>query len=134
MYKKKMKDPMPYSIVSEESYINPSMWKLSCIEDFDFEDDKHSKRNYSTFTNYIEHRYSILAPDINFITHFKVKDCLEAEEDEIEVIKILGLPTPPHGHGHHFVRGPIATASEASVKREGIRIIFKHILHWKISC
>ncbi|CAD7092926.1 unnamed protein product [Hermetia illucens] len=105
-HKKKMKSALPYSTVCDDMYLHPAMWGLSCIEDFDYDDDLDTKRNYRMFTHFMEHRFNTLVPDINFIMHFKVKDFIEAEEDEIAIMKILDLPTPPSREWPPFCRTP----------------------------
>ncbi|XP_055387607.1 uncharacterized protein LOC129616149 [Condylostylus longicornis] len=79
----------------QDESADPFLYKYSTIEDFDYEDDIDSKRNYKTLHGHIEHRYSTVLSDINFLMHFKVKDFVEEELEEIERQLSLGLPQTP---------------------------------------
>ncbi|XP_055906365.1 uncharacterized protein LOC129941692 [Eupeodes corollae] len=74
-----LKTLVPESDKSMKSYIPHSTWQYSAIQDFDYEDEIDSKKNYKLFTYHLEHRYNTLIPDINFKMYFKIKDFINGD-------------------------------------------------------
>uniref|UniRef100_A0A1A9WGY1 Condensin-2 complex subunit H2 C-terminal domain-containing protein n=1 Tax=Glossina brevipalpis TaxID=37001 RepID=A0A1A9WGY1_9MUSC len=88
--------PISRSRLENDQDLHPACWLYGTIYDLENEEEFDSKRNYKLFTYHVEHRYNTLVPDINFRLHFKVKDFIEAEEDErLEMGNEDGRDWPP---------------------------------------
>ncbi|XP_055850269.1 uncharacterized protein LOC129914873 [Episyrphus balteatus] len=68
-----------------KTYIPQATWQHSIIEDFDYEDEVDSKKNYKLFTYHLEHRYNTLIPDINFKMYFKIKDYIDDNCNDLKL-------------------------------------------------
>lgn len=79
-----LKKPGPLNDADKsiKNYIPQATWQHSVIEDFDYEDEIDSKKNYKLFTYHLEHRYNTLIPDINFKMYFKIKDFIDGADGD----------------------------------------------------